>query len=146
MLASVTKIDSMKQDVSSKWPKLIWSIVIIAASAIYASKLSANGSNILGIFGFFFVGWGIAFIASILVFSLRLFRVLHRWSFLYIFIASSEFFLSVCGLWLSKGYQSGYGFWVFLYFLTLALGAIMLIDIFVVEILGLQDRPKKMNK
>jgi hypothetical protein len=133
----------MKQDVPSKWPKLIWSIVIIAAFTIYAEKLSANGSSILGFFGFFFVGWGLAFIASIVVFLLRLFRVLHRWSFLYIFIASSALFLSVCGLWLSKGYQSGYGFWIFLYFLTLALGAIMLIDIFVVEIPGLLDRPKR---
>jgi len=143
MLVSVTKIDSMRQDVSSKWPKLIWSIVIIAAFTIYANKLSAKGSSILGIFGFFFVGWGIAFIASIVVFLLRLFRVLHRWSFLYIFVASSALFLSVCGLWLSKGCQFGYGFWIFLYCLTLALAVLMLIDIFVLEIPGLLDRPKR---
>jgi hypothetical protein len=98
MLVSVIKIDTMKQDVSSKWPKLIWSMVIIAAFTIYAAKLSANGSNILGIFGFFFVGWGIFFIASIVVFMLRLCRFLQRWSFLYIFIATAALFLSVCGL------------------------------------------------
>jgi hypothetical protein len=143
MLASVTKIDSMKQDVSSKWPKLIWSIVIIAAFTIYASKLSASGSSILGIFGFFFVGWGIAFIASIVVFLLRLFRVLNRCSFLYIFAAASSLFLSLCGLWLTKGYHSGYSFWVSLYFLTLALAVLMLIDIFVVEIPSILDRPKE---
>jgi len=133
----------MKPGVSSKWPKLIWSIVIIAAFTIYAAKLSANGPNILGIFGFFLVGWGIAFIASVIVFLLRLFRVIQRRSFLYMFIASSALFLSVCGLWLTRGYHSGYGFWIFLYFLTLALAVLMLIDIFVVEIPGLLDRPKR---
>jgi glucan phosphoethanolaminetransferase (alkaline phosphatase superfamily) len=133
----------MNPDASSKWPKLIWSIVIIAAFTIYADKLSANSSNILGVFGFFFVGWGIALTASIVAFMLRLFRVLHRWSFLYIFVSAAALFLSVCGLWLTKGYYSGYIFWVFLYFLTLALSTLMLIDIFVVEIPGLLNRPKR---
>jgi hypothetical protein len=143
MLASVTKIDPMKQDVSSKWPKLIWSIVIITAFTIYAEKLSANGSSILGIFGFFLVGWVIVFLSSIVAFLLRLFGVLQRWSFFYIFIAVSALFLSVSGLWLTKGYHSGYDIWIFFYFLTLALAVLMLIDIFVVEIPGLLDRPKR---
>jgi hypothetical protein len=136
----------MKRGISSKWPKLIWSILIIAALTVYAAKLSVSGSSILGIFGFFFVGWGVVFLASIVLFSLRLFGLLVRWSFLYIFVAAAALFLSLCGLWLTKGYHSGYGFWVFLYFLTLALAILMLRDIFVVELRGFLDRPKKMNK
>jgi hypothetical protein len=95
----------MKRGVSSKWPKLIWIIVIIAAFTIYADKSSASGSSILGIFGFFFVGWGIALIASIVVFLLRLFRILQRWSFFYIFVAvAAPFFFGfrpVADQWLS---------------------------------------------
>jgi len=133
----------MKRAVVSKWPKLIWSISILAAFTIYTDRLSAAGSSILGIFGFFFVAWGVVFLASIILLPLRLFGLLQRWSFLYIFVAAAALFLSICGLWLTKGYYSGYGFWVFLYFLTLALAVLMLIDIFVVEILGLLNRPKR---
>jgi len=100
----------MKRAVVSKWPKLIWSISILAAFTIYTDRLSAAGSSILGIFGFFFVAWGVVFLASIILLPLRLFGLLQRWSFLYIF---------------------------------LALAVLMLIDIFVVEILGLLNRPKR---
>jgi hypothetical protein len=133
----------MKREVPLKWPKLLWSILIIAACTLFVERSSSNGPSILGIFGFFFVCWFVMLLSSMVVLLLRLFRVVSRGSFLYIFVAMAALFLAVCGLWLTRGHTSGYGFWVFLYFLTLAIGALMLIDIFLVEIPSFLDPSKK---
>lgn len=133
----------MKHEESLKWPKLIWSLVIIFACTVIVERLTANHPSILGIFGFFFIAWAFELLLSVVVFLLRLFRLVERWSFFYIFTAAATMFLASCGLWLTKGYTSGFGFWIFLYFITLAVAVLMLIDIYLVEIPGFLDPSKK---
>jgi hypothetical protein len=133
----------MKHEESLKWPKLIWSIVLVFAGTFIVERFTTNHPSILGVFGFFFVAWAVALLIRLVVFLLRLFRLVGRWSFLYIFTAATTMFLAVCGLWLTRGYTSGFGFWIFLYFFTLAVAALMLIDIYLVEIPGFSDSTKQ---
>jgi hypothetical protein len=122
---------------SAKWPNLIWSLVILGAISACFSRIASHGSLVPGLFGFFFVSWAVCLPVSLLIFLMRLFRVIGRTAFLYTFMGLSCFYLGNYGLFFGIGDIKRDALWMALYWVTIVIGICILVDIFIIEILGL---------
>jgi hypothetical protein len=125
---------------SAKWWNLVWSVAILAALTIYFARIANQGSNVLGLFGFFFVCWVICLPGSVFIVLLRLFRVIGRAGFVYVFVGLSCFYLGNCGLFFGIGDIKRDVLWVALYWVTIVIGIFILVDAFIMEIPGFPSK------
>jgi len=118
----------------AKWWKLAWSAAILAALTIYFTQIPNQGSEGVGLFGFLFLSWVTCLPASVLVVVIRLFGIIGRTSFVYVFVGLSCFYFGNCGLFLGIGEVNRDALWICLYGITIIIGIILLVDSFVIEI------------
>ena len=126
---------------SAKWWNLVLSAAILAALSIYFARIANQGP---GLFGFFFVSWAICLPASVFIVLLRLFTVIGRTAFVYVFLGLSCFYLGNYGLFFGIGDIKRDALWVALYWVTIVIGIVILVDIFIFEILRISS--KKVHK
>lgn len=125
---------------SAKWWNLVWSVAILATLTTYFARIARYGSNVLGIFGFFFVSWAVCLPISLFIVLLRLFRVIGRVGFVYIFLDVSCFYLGNYGLFFCIDDIKKEALWVVLYMITIIIGIFMLADAFIMEIPGFPSK------
>jgi hypothetical protein len=119
---------------------LVLSAAILAALSTYFARIANQGSDVPGLFGFFFVSWAICLPASMLIVLLRLFGVIGRAGFVYVFLGLSCFYLGNYGLFWGIGDIKRDALWVALYWVTIIVGIIILVDIFILEILRISSK------
>jgi hypothetical protein len=124
----------------AKWWNLVLSAAILAALSTYFARIANQGSDVPGLFGFFFVSWAICLPASMLIVLLRLFGVIGRAGFVYVFLGLSCFYLGNYGLFWGIGDIKRDALWVALYWVTIIVGIIILVDIFILEILRISSK------
>jgi hypothetical protein len=129
---------------SGKWWKLAWSAAILTALTIYFTAIPNQGSDGVGIFGSLFVCWLICLPVSVLIVVFRLFRMIGRTGFVYVFVGLSCFYLGNCGLFLGIGEINRDALWVGLYCITIFIGIFILLDSFIIEIRRVPS--KKLSK
>jgi hypothetical protein len=129
---------------SAKWWNLVWSVAILAALTTYFALVPNQGSDVLGLFGFFLVCWMICLPLSVFIILLRLFRLIGRAGFVYVFLGLSCLYLGNCGLFFGIGDIKRDALWVALYWVTVVIGIFILADTFIMEIPGF--RSKRINK
>jgi hypothetical protein len=122
----------------AKWWNLAWSVAILAALTTYFARIANQGSNVLGLFGFFFVSWAVCLPISLFIVLLRLFRVIGRAGFVYIFLGVSCFYLGNYGLFFCIDNIKSEALWVALYMATILISIFILVDAFVLEVPGLK--------
>ena len=128
----------------AKWWNLVLSAATLAALSTYFARIANQGSEVPGLFGFFFVGWAICLPASVLIVLLRLFGVIGRAGFVYVFLGLSCFYLGNYGLFLGIGDIKRDALFVVLYWITIVIGIVILVDIFILEIFRIPS--KKLHK
>ena len=127
---------------SSKWRKLLWSGVILLALGLLYKRAENGSESIIGMFGLLLISWSATIWMSVIVLILRLFRLLGRDNFLYIFTGATSL---VLGIW--ETYINIFSpakldaFWFSIGLLTLGISIFILIDVFVEEIPG----PRKLK-
>jgi hypothetical protein len=129
---------------SAKWWNLVWSVGILATLTTYFARIQNQGSDVMGLFGFFFVSWAICLPVAVLILLLRLLRVIGRASFVYVFLGLCCLYLGNCGLFFGIGDVKRDALWVVLYCVTVAIGIFILADTFIMEIPGF--RSKRIDK
>jgi hypothetical protein len=125
---------------SIKWWNLVWSVAILASLTTYFARIPNQGSDVLGLFGFFFVCWVVCLPVSLFIVLLRSFRVMGRSGFVYVFAGLSCFYLGNCGLFFGIGDIKRDALWVALYWVTIVIGIFILVDTFIIEIPGFPSK------
>jgi hypothetical protein len=133
MLANVTSNRNMK------WLFLIFSLAFHTLMALLFIRLSANGSRVPGVFGWFFVYWLIISLLSAIAFVARAFNGVKRQSLAYIFLGLGSGLTGVTGLFIGVGEVHRDILWLCLYLGAILLGLTMLSDTFVMNLIDAKE-------
>ena|SRR5579863_10497027 len=118
-----------------KWIFLIFSLAFHMLIGLLFIRISRNGSGVPGVFGWFLTYWMLISILAVIVFVLRIFKVVRRNALPYICFGSGSFLLGGIGLFIGIGDINRDLVWLCLYVATIILGLIMLSDALVVNLI-----------
>jgi len=122
-----------------KWIYLVISVAILFMCSAYCWFISQRSGNIMGYLGWFSIAWVFSLLAAGICFVCRLLRFIKRDNFTYIFISAISFSLSLFGITRVEDMKQLTSIWGLLLFAGLLIGALMLADTYIMEILT----PKK---
>ena len=125
-----------------KWLYLFISVTILVICSAYCWSISQRSGDILGYFGWFFIGWGFSLLAAGVCLICRLLNFIKRETFSYIFVSVISFSVSLFGITKVEDMKHLTSIWGSLLFTGLSIGALLLADTFIIEILT----PKKWKK
>jgi hypothetical protein len=114
-------------------------VAILFICSAYCWFISQRSGNIMGYLGWFSMAWVFSLLAAGICFVCRLVQLIKRDSFTYIFISAVSFSLSLFGITMVDNRQHLVSIWGLLLFVGVLIGALMLADIYIFEILT----PKK---
>jgi hypothetical protein len=122
---------------SLKWQKLLWSAIVLLALGLLYNRCDNRNESLFGMFGLLLMSWSITIWMSAIVLILRLFRLLGRENFIYIFTGSTSLILGIWETYINI-FSPGKidAFWLSIGLLTLGISIFILIDVFVEEIPG----------
>jgi len=126
-----------------KWIYIIVSMFLHFLIAILFVRLSRFGSGIPGVFGWFFVYWLITLLLTALMIVLRLFKILKKETFAYIYLGVGCFLTGLFGLFAGVGDIHRDLLWFGLYLITIVIGSAMLSDTIIFNSVNLNTAKSK---
>lgn len=117
-----------------KWRYLFISILLLVACYFCLEYISRGNTNVPGIFGYLIIGWITLLPFTFVILTLRILHRLSKDSFIYMFSSLYICTLGSTGVIFAWGNGNKFGNWVYIYFVTLTFGLLMLSDSFVVEL------------
>jgi len=124
-----------------KWIYLFISVTILVICSAYCWSISQRSDD-MGYFGWFSIGWVFSLLAGGICLICRLLNFIKRDTFSYIFVSVISFSLSLFGITKVEDMKHLTSIWGSLLFTGLSIGALLLADTFIIEILT----PKKWKK
>lgn len=118
-----------------RYQKLLWSMVVVVALFMYVARIIQHSTNILGGFGFFAVGGTLFSLLGLSFTILRLFRLIKRGSFVYIFTSTILAGIGAYGIYLlitATVKITVMEFFVFI--IPAVLSFFMIVDVFIWEV------------
>ena len=110
--------------------------------ALLFIRLSANGSGVPGVFGWFFAYWIAIASLSAIVLILRLVSALNQRNLFYVCFGLGSLLTGTVGLFIGIGDMYRDLTWLCLYLITILLGSLMLADTFVFNLMDHKEQPK----
>jgi len=130
----------MRNSPYHKWIYLAISMAILLICSAYCWLISQRSGNITGYLGWFSIAWVFSLFAAVICFACRMLHLIKRDNFSYIFVSVISFSLSLFGITKVQDMEHLVSLWGLLLFAGLLIGALMLADTYIMEILTPQKR------
>lgn len=128
MWGNVIERSIMEKRQSYRWQKIGISITLLLSLALVSIRLASSGPNILGIFGFYILGWLIIVPLSVVCVFVRVLKRMRPQSFFYLFLGTANLGLSAAGIYFGIGHSTSNWIWLAAYIISGLLAFIMLAE------------------
>ena len=110
---------------SNRWQKVAISVALLLPLVLVTIRLASSGPNILGILGFYILGWLIIVPLSVACVIFRWLKLLRSQSFIYIFLGVANLGLFASGIYFGIGFSKSNWIWLAAYLICALLAVII---------------------